>query len=100
MSREEQRAFFMALLEREPAANIARETGYSDGTVSQVKHGKYKGDETAFLSKVLLIYGQWSCEALDATVSYKECAAEQTRPYSAGRVRQWAICQQCERRAA
>jgi len=98
VSHEEQRAFFLSILQRLSAAQIARDTGYSDSTVSQVKNNKYPGDEAAFLDKVLLIYGSWNCAALGQEIDYKTCSSEQARPYSAARVRQWATCQQCGRR--
>lgn len=99
MSREELRAFFLAQLEKVGAAQIARDTGYSDSTVSQVKHGKYKGDENAFLSKVATVYGRWLCPIDDEEIDYKACSEEQARPYSAARVRRWATCQKCDRRS-
>lgn len=99
MSREEQRSFFLAQLAKVTAAQIARDTGYSDTTVSQVKAGKYKGDEGAFLAKVLLVYGRWNCP-IHGEIDYKACNKEQALPYSAARVKTWALCQRCERRAA
>jgi len=98
MSREEQRAFFLAQLEKMSAARIARDTGYSDSTVSQIKNGKYMGDEGEFLARVVLVYGRWDCPVMGESIDYQTCVAEQARPYSAARVRQWAACQQCDRR--
>lgn len=98
MSRDALFNFFTTLLTKVPAAEIARATGYTNATVSLVKNGKYQGDDSTFLQAVFAIYGKWHCSALGAEVGLQECRAEMTKPYSAGRVRQWAACQQCERR--
>ncbi|BDV42409.1 hypothetical protein GURASL_13320 [Geotalea uraniireducens] len=99
MSRDNLFSFFITLLKTEPAAQIAAATGYSQGTVSQVKNGKYQGDDTIFLQAVFAVYGKWQCPNLGTDVDLQQCRAEMAKPYSAGRVRQWAVCQQCERRS-
>lgn len=99
MSSDEQRAFFLELLKTVKAAEIAREVGVSDGLVSAVKKGKYTGDEAKFLAAVAHIYGKWPCPIL-GEVGYQQCSEKQAEPYSAGRVKEWAVCQKCTRRKA
>lgn len=98
MSRDDLFSFFITLLKTVPAARIADATGYSAPAVSQVKNGIYKGDDAIFLQAVFAIYGKWPCPALGSDIDLGQCRAEMAKPYSAGRVRQWAACQNCERR--
>ncbi len=98
MSRDDLFSFFTTLLISVTAARIAEATGYSDGAVSLVKNGKYQGDDTIFLQAVFSIYGKWDCPVQGGEVNLQECRAVMSRPYSAARVRQWAVCQKCHRR--
>jgi len=97
MSRDDLYSFFIELLKTVSGADIARATGYSSGAISAVKNGKYQGDDTIVLQAVFAIYGNWHCPALNRTIGLAECQTERVRPYSAGRIRQWAACQNCDR---
>lgn len=98
MSRNELHAFFLQLLKKVRPADIARATGYTPGAISGVKNGNYTGDDTLVLQAIFAIYGRWHCPAGEMEVGLEECRAEMARPYSAGRIKQWAICQKCDRR--
>lgn len=98
MSRNDLHSFLITLLGTVSAARIADATGYSDAAISQVKNGRYAGDDTIILQAVFAVFGKWDCPALMIVIGLDECRAEMARPYSSGRVRQWAICQKCDRR--
>jgi hypothetical protein len=101
MSRDELREFFLQLLTRVKAADIARKTGYSDAAISNLKHDKYnpEGDDFIILNEIYLAFGRWDCPARDNDeINADQCRTEQKRPYSAGRVQIWALCQKCTRR--
>ena len=94
MSREQQMKLFLEVLARTSAAQIARDTGYSQPTVSQVKNGKYP-DERIFLAKIAEVYARRDCP-IHGDIDHLTCSQEANRPYSAGRVKEWAACRKCE----
>jgi hypothetical protein len=98
VNRDELFKFFIELLKTVRGVDIANATGYSDGAISAVKNGKYNGDDTLVLQAIFAVYGKWHCSALGETVGLAECQKEMAKPWSAGNIKQWALCQKCERR--
>ena len=84
MSRPDWIEALAAACERESQSRVALRIGYSPATVSQVLHGKYRGDVGAVEQAVrgALMEQSVLCPGLRREIPMDRCIAAQRAPYS------------------
>tara|TARA_B100000678_G_scaffold221641_1_gene189081 strand:+ start:269 stop:616 length:348 start_codon:yes stop_codon:yes gene_type:complete len=92
-------------IERTSVTETAKRIGYARSSVSLANSGKYTASTDQLEARVLEVLGgpepTFYCPAQAASITKKTCADFAARPMpttSPRALRQWQICQSCERR--